>query len=186
MLGMTEVRWKDQGDININSGDYRMIYLGGHETQCGVTLLLDKQTSQAKVEVDCCSGRLMVVRWCRTPVDLLVVVVYMPTSDHLDEEVEELYERIEEKLATCKGKHYLLVLGDINATVEEEKILNVVGNYGLGKRNTRGEMLVDFCMRNNLMITNLLLKKGTLGKYQETKGDCSWTISSSGRGIRQV
>ena len=102
---------------------------------------------------------------CGAPVDLVVVVVYMPTSDYLDEEEEELYDRIEEKLATCKGKDYLMVLGDINATVGEEKVLNVVENYGLGKRNTRGKMLVDFCIRNNLMITNTLFKNNNTRRY---------------------
>ncbi|XP_047502947.1 craniofacial development protein 2-like [Penaeus chinensis] len=160
---MTEVRWKEKGDMK--SGDFRTIYSGGQETQRGAALLLDKQSSQAVVEVDCISDRLMVVRLCGTPVDLVVMVVYMPTSNHTDVKVEELYDKIEEKLSTCRGKDYVVELGDMNATVGEEKILNVVGNYGLGTRNIMGEMLVDFCVRNKLSITNTLFKNNDRRRY---------------------
>ncbi|XP_037789338.1 craniofacial development protein 2-like [Penaeus monodon] len=116
------------------------------------------------MEVDCCSDSLMVVRLCGTPVDLVVMVVYMPTSDNLDEEVEKMYDKVEEKM-TCKGKDYVVVLGDINATLGDEKILNMVGNSGLRKRNIRVEMLVDFCVRNNLTITNTLFKNNNRRRY---------------------
>ena len=44
-------------------------------------------------------------------------------------------------------------MGDFNAVVEgREK--TVVGGYGLGQRNKRGEMLVKFCKRKNLVVTN--------------------------------
>ena len=59
ILGMTEVRWKEQ--VDMKSGDFRMIYSGGQETRRGVALLLDKQNSQAVVEVYCCNDRLMMV-----------------------------------------------------------------------------------------------------------------------------
>ena len=38
------------------------------------------------------------VRWRADPVDLNVVVAYMPTSAHVDKEVEEIYEHIEDKM----------------------------------------------------------------------------------------
>jgi hypothetical protein len=33
------------------------------------------------------------------------------------------------------------------------------GPYGLGRRNQRGQMLIDFCERNGLVITNTWFKK---------------------------
>ncbi|XP_047478507.1 craniofacial development protein 2-like [Penaeus chinensis] len=169
----------------MKSGDLWMIYSGGQETQRGVALLLNKQSSQAVVEVDCISDRLMGVRLCGTPVDLVVMVVYMPTSNHTDVEVEELYDKIEGKLSTCRGKDYVVVL-DMNATVGEEKILNVVGNNGLGTRNIKGEMLVDFCVRNKLSITNTLFKNNNRRRYTwKAQGDIrrlQWFTSSSDKG----
>jgi hypothetical protein len=36
---------------------------------------------------------------------------------------------------------------------------NIVGPYGLGRRNQTGQMLVHFCERNGLVITNTWFKK---------------------------
>jgi hypothetical protein len=36
---------------------------------------------------------------------------------------------------------------------------NTVGPYRLGRRNQRGQMLIDFCERNRLVITNTRFKK---------------------------
>ena len=42
------------------------------------------------------------------PVDLMIMIiqVYMPTSAHDDEEVDDIYDRIEELVAKEKGKDY--------------------------------------------------------------------------------
>ena len=42
----------------------------------------------------------------------------------------------------------------MNAVVGEGNE-DVVGRHGLGKRNERGDKLVDFCSRNQLVITNI-------------------------------
>ena len=60
--------------------------------------------------VELCSDRLLTVQ------DILVVVVYIPTADHLDEEVQEKYDNIEFNVG--KGSDYLIVLGDFNTVVE--------------------------------------------------------------------
>ena len=41
----------------------------------------------------------------------------------------------------------------------------MVGNYGLVTRNIRGEMLIDFCVRNNLIITNTYFKNNNRRRY---------------------
>ena len=40
-------------------------------------------------------------------------------------------------------------MGDFNASVEEGSDEKVIGKYGLGKRNDRGEMLSIFVRRIN-------------------------------------
>ena len=94
---MTGLRWKEQGDFS--SGDFQMTYSRGKETQRGVALLLDKQTSQAVMEVDFCNDELVLVRLHGIPVDVVAIVVYMLTSDHEGE--------FEERLKKYKGKDYL-------------------------------------------------------------------------------
>jgi hypothetical protein len=45
-------------------------------------------------------------------------------------------------------------MGDWNSVVGSKAHHNSVGPYGLGRRNQRGQMLIDFCERNGLVITN--------------------------------
>ncbi|XP_071628651.1 craniofacial development protein 2-like [Temnothorax longispinosus] len=55
------------------------------------------------------------------------------------------------------------ILGDLNAkigrTSEDDHLRNVVGKYGIGTRNERGERLLQFCIDNNYCITNTTYKQ---------------------------
>jgi len=75
----------------------------------------------------------------------------MPTSEHEDDEVEELYDVIEEILEEDgKGDKNTIILGDWNSVVGDESYRNIVGPHGLG----RGQMLINFCERNGQIVTN--------------------------------
>ncbi|XP_060518459.1 uncharacterized protein LOC132697181 [Cylas formicarius] len=51
-----------------------------------------------------------------------------------------------------------MLIGDYNAKVGrepgDEHLNKIIGKYGLGKRNVRGERLLQFCTENNFFITN--------------------------------
>ena len=101
LMGLTEIRWKRRGDIE-NDG-FRILYSKGEESQRGVSLLLCKKAAKAVKEMELTSDR-MVVRLRVDGVDLNVVVVYMSTSAHVDEEVEGIYEQIEDKIEGLPNK----------------------------------------------------------------------------------
>ena len=42
---------------------------------------------------------------------------------------------------------------------KDETYRNIVGSHGLGRRNHKGQMLIDFCERNGLIVTNTWFKK---------------------------
>ncbi|XP_026467799.1 craniofacial development protein 2-like [Ctenocephalides felis] len=108
------------------------------------------------------------------PMDVMVVQVYMPTSSHDEVQVEQIYEQIDEMLSQeGKGKVNVVIMGDFNAVVGKGSEEKIVGKYGLGRRNDRENMLVDFCRRNNLMITNTWFKKRKTGLYTwKSPGNC--------------
>jgi len=79
----------------------------------------------------------------------------MPTSEHEDDEVEELYDVNEEILEEDgKGDTNTIIMGDWNSVVGDESHMNIVGPYGLGRKNHRSKMLINFCKRNGLIVTN--------------------------------
>ena len=45
-------------------------------------------------------------------------------------------------------------MGDLNATVGDGRYQNIVGMHGLGRRNERGERLIQFCQEHKLLIAN--------------------------------
>jgi len=157
ILGLTEVRWRGKGDVN--SDGFRVIHSGGDQGQRGVALLLDKITSECVCQVDCVDDRLLRVKLNGSPKDIVVIVVYMPTTDYDDEEIEAMYEKMEDAIGSGRGDDYVIVLGDMNAVVGNESEKDVTGSHGLGNRNERGQMLIDFCKRNHLSIMNTWFKQ---------------------------
>jgi len=139
-------------------------------------LILDKNTASTIVEVCYKGNRLLLVRLRGKQANAVTLQAYIPTSNHKGEEIDEMYERIEELIEmNTKGKDYIVVMGDWNAVVEEERKGNVVGQYGLGTRNKRGEKFVEYCKRLQLYITNTLLchgeiAEGTHGKNHDIRG----------------
>lgn len=163
IIGLTEVRWHGTGDIW--SDDCRIIYSGGQESQRGVAFMMDKESAKCVKRVECISDRLMMVQLSAEPVDMMILCVYMPTSAYYDEDVEVIYEQIEDLITSGRGNEYLVIMGDWNAVVGEGKEENVVGSYGLGKRNNRGNMVVDFCKRNKLAVMNTWFKHPERRRY---------------------
>ena len=52
-----------------------------------------------------------------------------------------------------------IVMGDFNSVMGEGSTDKVVGHFGLGKRNERGKILIDFCKQHDLVVMNTWFKK---------------------------
>src|SRR3989442_914724 len=165
VLRVSEIRWKGQDDYVSEEDGVRMIYSGGEESQRGVGIILDEKTAKRVVEVEKCSDRLFMVKVRATPVDMVIIQVYMPTTAHEDDEVEEMYEQIERIISKQKRNTIVIVMGDFNAIVGERSDEKVIGKYGLGKRNDRGEMLSSFCKKNQLVVTNTWFQQEKRRRY---------------------
>ena len=75
-------------------------------------------------------------------VDMCIIQVYIQTTEHNEEEGDDMYEKIERLLDDeTKGKFYTVVMGDFNAVVAEGKEDGYIGLYGLGYRNYCGQMV---------------------------------------------
>ena len=96
--------------------------------------------------------------------------------------MKKLYDTIEEILEKDgKGDTNNIILGEWNSVVGDEPYRNIVGSHGLGRRNHRGQMFIDFCERNGLIVTNTWFKKSkedcAHGRHLEIGVDISWTTS---------
>ena len=58
----------------------------------------------------------------------------------------------------CKSGEILLVMGDWNENIGCSMEQPMVGGYGLGSRNERGDLLVDWCRENSMVVANIWFK----------------------------
>ena len=132
VLGVSEVRWKGQGEIR--SGDYTVYYSGGERAEKGVAIVVHKSVVRSVVKKIVYNDRIIVIK-----LHILMMQVYMPTSEHEDDEVEEMYGIIEEILEEDgKGNTNTIIMGDWNSVVGDEPYRNIVGPHGLGRKNHSG------------------------------------------------
>ena len=111
------------------------------------------------------SDRAILVKIEAEPRDIVAVQVYMPTSSSEDEKVDEVYEQINEFIEAEKGNDYLILMGDWNAVIGEGEHGRDVSKYGHGRRNERGEKLVEFCREKKLMVTNTWFEQENRRRY---------------------
>ncbi|PNF43436.1 hypothetical protein B7P43_G11558 [Cryptotermes secundus] len=143
VLSVSEVQWKGQGEIR--SGDYTVYYSGGERAERGVAIVVHESVVRSVVKKIVCNGRIIALNLKAEPVDILI---------------EKVYDKIEEILQEDgRGDTNCIILGEWNSTVGDEPYQNIVGSHGLGRRNHRGQMLIDFCERNGLIVTNTWFKK---------------------------
>ena len=84
---------------------------------------------------------------------MLIIQVYAPTSDYDDEVVEAFYEDVNKAFEENKAM-YTIVMGDFNAIVDERQPEEetILGKFGYGQRNKRGDMLLEFAAQHKLIM----------------------------------
>ena len=135
-------------------------YSGGNECQCAVGFVINKSIAGNVVNFKGQSDRVaeLIIRinqWYQ----LKCIQVYMPTSSHPNEKVEQVYEDIENIFYSDRA-HFNIIIGDFSAKFGLGKCMGkCTGQYGLGERNKWGDMLVEFAECHGLKIINTLFKR---------------------------
>jgi exonuclease III len=159
--GVGEVRWKGHGEIR--SGEYTVYYSRGEWDEIFVAIVHKSVVTSVikKIVYD----RIIAIKLQAESIIILIMQVYMPTSEHEDE-VEELYDIIKEILEEVgEGDTNTIIMGDWNS-VGDESYRNIFGLHDLGRQNhrgqrqnPRGQMLINFCEKNGLIVTNTYFRK---------------------------
>ena len=93
------------------------------------------------------------------PLNIMVIQVYIPTSNAEEAEVEQFHEDLQDLLELTPKKDVLFIIGDWNAKVGSQESPGVTGKFGLGIWNEAGQRLIEFCQENALVIANTLFQK---------------------------
>ena len=153
IIGISEVRWTGKGETP--NGDF--IWSGEESSHMrGVGFLLSTQAKKALIGYNPISSRIITARFDAVPFKMTVIHVYAPTSSSSEEDIEAFYSDIEDVLSKTDQKDVIILTGDWNAKVgtNNTEWESVMGRYGYGDRNERGERLLEFAMLHNLYVCN--------------------------------
>ena len=132
----------------------------------GVAIWVHRKTASCLTSYNAVSSRVMSTTFAAKPRNVTVIQCYAPTADKADEEADRFYQEVSQVLAETPKKNLLLITGDFNARVgEDAEESEVLGRYGHGERNERGQTLVDFCAEHKLVITNTLFRLHNRHRY---------------------
>ncbi|CAF1359303.1 unnamed protein product [Rotaria magnacalcarata] len=137
----------------------------------GVGFLLSTQAKKALIGYNPISSRIISARFDAAPFKISVIHVYAPTSSSSEEDIDAFYNDIEEALTKTDKKDILILTGDWNAKIGNDNTdwKSVMGKYGYGDRNERGERLLEFAIVHDLYVCNT--------KFQH-KPNRKWTWAS--------
>ncbi|XP_051780739.1 LOW QUALITY PROTEIN: craniofacial development protein 2-like [Erpetoichthys calabaricus] len=154
ILGVTELRWT--GSSHFQSDDFT-VYYSGHDNirKNGVAFIAQKNTVLAVESYKITSERIMSICLHGKPMNITILLVYAPTTDASEEELERFYSEVQKAVDETPKKDVTYILGDFDVKVGKQAEANIVGSFGLGKRNESGEHLIQLCQENRLRLTNI-------------------------------
>ena len=115
------------------------------------------------------NDRMISVHFQGKPFNITVIQVYAPTSNAEEAEVE--VEDLQDLLELTPQKDVLFIIGDWNAKVGSRETHGVTGKFGLWVQNEAGQMLIEFCQENALVITNTIFQQHKRRLYTRTSPD---------------
>ena len=101
----------------------------------------------------------------------MVIQVYAPTTNAKEDEVEQLYEDVQDLLELTPKKEVLFIIEDWNTKVGSQELPGVTGKFDLGVQNEARQRLTEFCQENTLVIANTLFQQHKRRLYTQTSPD---------------
>ncbi|XP_031335863.1 craniofacial development protein 2-like [Photinus pyralis] len=94
-----------------------------------------------------------------------IIGVYGPNEDEKVERKDIFWDALERTTETAKGQVY--IAGDFNCRVgrRDATYKAILGSHGEDARNSNGNRMLDFCLTNNLIITNSFYEHKDIHKY---------------------
>ena len=103
ILGISELKWTGMGEFN--SDDHYIYYCRWESLRRnGVAIIGNKRVRNAVVGCNLRNDKMISVRFQGKPFNITVILVYAPTSNAEEAEVEEFYEDLQDLLALTPKK----------------------------------------------------------------------------------
>jgi hypothetical protein len=176
ILGLSETRWVSHGRLVLNTGQ-TLIYSGlpneNDDHRDGVGIMLSRKATKSLIEWKPVSERIISARFAFKFQNVSVVQCYAPTNPTDRERKDEYYELLQSVLDKIPRRDILIVMGDMNAKVGSNNSgrERIMGKHGVGEINENGELFLDFCGMNDLVIGGTVFPHKNIHKTTWTSPD---------------
>lgn len=180
IIALSETRFSGEDQISEVSSGYSIFWCGkpvGVRRDGGVGFAIKTELLD-RIEQPCgINDRVMKLR---VPLSggrfLSIVSVYAPTLQASTADLNSFYDALSDSIRSIPKEEKVIVLGDFNSRVgTDHDTWSVLGPHGIGKMNSNGLRLLEFCTQFNLAITNTFFR--TKAKHKAT-----WYHPRSGHG----
>ena len=131
--------------------------------------MVNKKVQNALLGCNLKNDRMISVHFQGKPFNITVIQVYAPTSNAEEAQVEQFYEDLQGLLELSPKKDVLFIIGDWNTKVGSQETPK--GKFGFGIWNKAGQILIEFCQENALVIANTLVQQHKRRRYTWTSPD---------------
>lgn len=159
ILGLSEVRRFGEQIVERRDGSI-FAYVGETKGLYGVGFIINKRWKNNIIEIKAFGERLIGLKIKIGTTKLSIIQVYAPTEKATDEDVEKWYKMLDKTTEHFRSE-IMLVIGDFNSKIGISKPgeSQVIGPFGYGVRNKRGERLVQWLWQQQFMAGNSIFKK---------------------------
>ena len=130
ILGISELKQAGMGEFY---SDEHYIYYCGQESlrRNEVAVIVNKRIQNAALGCNLKNNRMISVHFQGKPLSIIVIQVYIPTSNAEEAEVERFYEDLQDLLELTPQKDVLFIIGDWNEKVGRQELPGVTANLAL-------------------------------------------------------
>src|SRR3989442_15418800 len=150
IMGVAETCWGGEGSFpaelpESEGGEkYKLFFSGGKKRRRGVGVIVREAVAKQEMMCEPISERILIMRLKVAPINILLVQIYAPNEDEDEEEKDRFYERLDKVVKEYrKGRECVIVMGDFNGKVGENREEDTIGPFGVGVRNDNGERGVN-------------------------------------------
>jgi exonuclease III/cell envelope opacity-associated protein A len=181
VLGVAETHRKEKEEEYELPGGHLYLGSGGTTKYRGVALVLNKKRKGSLKKWTAVCDRLGHADLCCGGRPVKVIVVYMPTTGHREDEVDQMYEKLSKVVEEAKARGAAIIgLGDFNAVIGrrgEENEATWHGGHALQvARNPRGCKLAAWVQAMELRIQNTAFYKESAKLITHVRGSSERTI----------
>lgn len=116
--------------------------------------MMSKKIRKALIEWNPISDRIMTARICTKVRTMNIIQCYAPTNVDEDVSKDTFYSQLSKVMNNIHPGEINILMGDLNAKVgnNNNNCERTLGKHGVGTRNDNGEILLELCLQNKLII----------------------------------